>query len=468
MPEDGEEAVPPPIPNISATPFRANEGGRHFHCKNCGAALLYKPGEDFVKCPYCGTVNEIPKEKDDSEYLKENDFLAGLEMEEKRSTETGGTQLEVVHCPSCGATTTLSNDRTSERCPYCGNPIATQNHFGVKLSVQAVLPFQIDSEKAMQLYRGWLQSRWFAPNDFLRRATREKMLDGIYMPYWTYDADTRTEYTGQRGDAYYIQQPYTVVQNGRTVTRTRSVRQVRWSAASGVVDVSFDDVLVPASSSMPPPLIDKLEPWNLGQLKPFQSEYLSGFITETYKVTLKQGFDDAKVRMAPLIDAAIRRDIGGDEQRIISRNCRYDKVTYKHIILPVWMSAYVYGGETYRFIINAQTGEISGERPWSYWKIGLAIAAGLLAVGVIVYFLDKSGAFDSLSDSGIANFTWEAVIAVEKIASVSRRIKSWLGGLFAKVKSLPLAIASGYGDVIRVQNEQAYENLKREFNHEHW
>lgn len=392
------ESIPAPETEQAEPPVHGQEpntGVRHFNCRNCGSSLVYVPGATFIKCPYCGTINDIPADKDDSDYLKEHDFLAALAEEEKRQENAGdSTEAEVVKCTSCGAVTTLSADRTSDNCPYCGTPLAIQNHYGAKFIVQAVLPFFIESEKAMSTYRSWIKSRWFAPNDFSRRATREKKLDGIYMPFWTYDADTWTNYQGQRGDAYYTTETFYENVNGRSTPRTRQVRHIRWSGTYGAVDVAFDDILVPASRSLPLYLSDRLEPWQLKALKPFRQEYLSGFITEAYQLNLKEGFEDAKRRMQPSIDTAIRRDIGGDEQRIDSKDSRYDKVTFKHILLPVWISAYKYGGETFRFIINAQTGEISGERPWSWIKIGLAIAAGAAVVAGIVYWLQQSGAFD--------------------------------------------------------------------------
>ncbi len=372
-----------------ATPDPAKVPGvRQFPCRNCGGPLLFTPGTTHIKCPYCGTENDIPLVLgDDNDYLKEHDFLAALELDEKNQAASSTQPVaEAVRCGNCGAETTISPDRTSDLCPYCGSPLAMQNHFAFKLNVQAVLPFVIDAEKALQRYRDWVASRWFAPNDFKRRATREEAMRGIYMPYWTYDAATETWYTGQRGDAYYTTEYVQVRRDNQIVTEPRQVRRVQWSRASGHVEVVFDDILVPASHSLPVDLADKLAPWALGGLKPFRQEFLSGFVTETYKLSLRDGFDDAKRRMEPAVVSAIRSDIGGDEQRIDSKQTKYDKITYKHILLPVWLSAYKYNDQTYRFMINAQTGEAAGERPWSVWKIAAAIIAGVALVGALMYF----------------------------------------------------------------------------------
>ncbi len=355
-------------------------GAKQFPCSNCGGPLAFAPGTTHLKCPYCGTENDIPVDAEDDSYLREQDFLKALEEENTRQEDgTTADSADAVKCTYCGAITTITERRTSDLCPYCGHPLAMQNMFKFKLNVQALLPFAITSEKALQIYRDWLGSLWFAPGDFKRRATRGEAMKGIYMPYFTYDAATRTWYTGQRGDVFYVMQMVQVRQaNGRVAMQPRQVPQVRWTRASGNVGVSFDDILVPASKSVPMDIQDSLQPWDMEKLAPFRQEFLSGFVTETYQTPLKAGFDEAKRRMEPGIDARILQDIGGDQQRIDSKKTEYSKVTFKHILLPVWMSAYAYGGKTFRFTVNAQTGEVSGERPYSAWKIALAVIAGLI------------------------------------------------------------------------------------------
>ena len=366
-------------------------GARQFPCKNCGGPLVFMPGTTHLKCPYCGTENDIPLDPEDNSYLQENDFIAALEEENKNQEgSTEGPTQDVVRCSYCGAVTTITERRTSDLCPYCGHPLAMQNLFKYKLNVQALLPFVIDSEKAILIYRNWVRSRWFAPNDFKRRATREESMKGCYMPYWTYDAIATTWYTGQRGDVYYITTMVPVTQNGRTTMMPRQVPRIRWTRVSGNVRVGFDDILVPAAHSVPMAIQDGLKPWQLQNLKPFRQEFLAGFVTETYQLPLKDGFEEAKRRMEPDISTAIARDIGGDQQRVDSKRTEYSKITFKHILLPIWLSAYAYGGQTYRFSINAQTGEVSGDRPYSIWKIALAVIAALILLAVFLFGFQPS------------------------------------------------------------------------------
>ncbi|MBP9204943.1 MAG: hypothetical protein KBG28_13310 [Kofleriaceae bacterium] len=249
----------------------------------------------------------------------------------------------------------------------------------------AVLPFAIPRDRAGSLFVAWLGKRWFAPSDLTRRAAREG-LDGVYLPYWTYDSDTTTAYRGERGDYYYVSESYRDAQGNQ---RTRQVRRTRWSFASGTIYLEFDDVLVCATPSLPGPLVDKLEPWDLGSLRPFDGKYLAGFMAERYRVDLEAGFQRAEQRMEPRIRDAIRADIGGDEQRIGSMKVRHEHVTFKHVLLPLWLSAFRYRDRVFRVSINARTGEVSGERPWSWVKITLLVLAIVAAIVGIIWLAHR-------------------------------------------------------------------------------
>jgi len=206
------------------------------------------------------------------------------------------------------------------------------------------------------------------------------------VPHWTYDANTTTDYTGQRGEYYYETQWYTDSNGNR---RSRQVRKTRWYYASGRVFNSFDDLLVLASESLPRKYAEKLEPWDLDGLMPYQEEFLSGFKAENYSVDLATGFQTARDMMEPTINQTIRRDIGGDTQRISSKNVLHDNITFKHVLLPVWVSAFRYDNKVFRFLVNARTGEVQGERPWSWVKITFAVLGAIALVALIVFLAQQ-------------------------------------------------------------------------------
>ena len=179
---------------------------------------------------------------------------------------------------------------------------------------------------------------------------------------------------------------YTAHESGRNVTKQRNVTKTRWYPAAGNVNNEFDDLLIEATTSLHKNKLRALEPWDLKNLVHYDDKYLSGFRTESFSVDLKSGYGEAKQRMMPIIESTIRRDIGGDRQTISSVNTTYHDPTFKHILLPVWLSAYRYNNKVFQFMINARTGEVQGERPWSTAKIVLAVIGGLILLAVLFMF----------------------------------------------------------------------------------
>lgn len=354
-------------------------------CQNCGANLKFLPGTTQLICEYCGTKNEIEQsEVATVEAVREIDyksFIAGKMANEEMQ------EILTVKCGSCGAEITFKPNVTADECPFCGTSIIVTSKVSKKLlKPKSLLPFKITRKEAQSAFSNWLGTLWFAPNKLKTYAREEDGLTGMYLPYWTYDARTKSSYTGQRGDDYYVSETYSAQENGQYVTKTRQVKHTRWSFASGNVRNDFDDVLVVASNSLPRNYANELEPWDLVNLVAYDDNYLSGFRTESYQVGLEEGFEFAKNIMYDDICLTIRDNIGGDHQKIDNVNTIYNDITFKHILLPVWISAYRFRNKIFRFMVNARTAEVQGERPYSKIKIALAILLGLIVLAIILYF----------------------------------------------------------------------------------
>ncbi len=357
---------------------------KHFPCGDCGAKVVFKPGAVSLECPYCGSQTAIPQSEEDVEELDYESALQNLYAE----SET--LEQDTVKCKSCAAESTLDPHVTSSECPFCGSNLVTPEGSKKVLKPKSLLPFHVTKEQARASFKDWITSLWFAPGALKKYARIESRLNGMYVPYWTYDCDASSFYRGQRGEDYWTTESYTTTENGRTVTKTRRVRKTRWYSVSGNVWNTFDDILVLASHSLPRKYTLALEPWDLQNLVPYSDEYLSGFRAESYQVDLSEGFEEAKEIAQEEIYSTIRSDIGGDHQRIHAVRSSYDNISFKHILLPIWISAYQYQNKAYRFLVNARTGEVQGERPWSWIKIAAAAIAGLAVAGTIAYFVYQS------------------------------------------------------------------------------
>src|SRR5690606_11581455 len=230
-------------------------------------------------------------------------------------------------------------------------------------------------QEAEAQFSRWVRSRWFAPNA-LKSVDRLHKLQGLYAPYWTYDAMTYTFFTGMRGDDYYV-----TVGSGNNKRRER---RTRWTRVEGQVNHWFDDVLVCSSRNLPAKLVEKLEPWDLAHCTAYRKDYISGFRSERYQVDAREGFALAREKMDDQIKSFVRARIGGDRQQIHSIKTMIDGVTFKYILLPMWVAAYNFSGKKYQILINARSGVVIGERPWSWIKITLFVLAILAAMAVVV------------------------------------------------------------------------------------
>lgn len=344
------------------------DGVRQFPCEQCGAKVEFAPGLDALKCPYCGNETHIPVAPED---ITEQDFYAAVAEDIGEGAET--EEVSSVQCSSCAALVQPSPSHEAFPCPYCGSSIVATEKSQRLLKPLALLPFRVDRDESTAKFRTWISKLWFAPDALQKLARLEGRLKGLYAPYWTFDADTDSRYTGQRGDDYTVTRTRTVQRDGKSVTENYQATETRWRSASGRVTRDFDDMLVVGSSSLPEALAEELEPWDLENLVPYADEYLSGFTAERYQIDVQSGWVRAQERMEQVIRGDVRADIGGDHQRIRTLSTSHDDITFKHVLLPMWICSYRYKEKVYRFLVNARSGEVQGERPWSWVKITLTV-----------------------------------------------------------------------------------------------
>lgn len=369
--EDGETRVSEGV---------APTGVRTFDCVQCGARLEYAPGGGALQCPYCGAEQPVVMV---DETIDEHDYVTWQSSPIK---PTGRTGAHLLSCPRCAAQ--LETDDLSTLCQFCGAPIVVDVNPDEQIVPEGVVPFTIDRRGAQDAVRAWVGSRLFAPNR-LKKVTATEQLKGTYLPHWTFDASTSTRYSGLRGEHYFETQQVTVMVDGRPQQQTRQVMRTRWWPASGAVARDFDDVVVVASTRLEPDQIARLSPWSLEGARPYQPEYLSGYQALRYDVQPDQGLEAAKQQMRTVILDDCRHDIGGDVQQVHSMDTRYAELMFKLMLLPVWVAAYLYGGTTYQVFVNAHTGQVIGDRPYSIPKIIAAVVLGLIVVAVLVFLFSQ-------------------------------------------------------------------------------
>ena len=342
-------------------------------CSACGGSLVYSPEKERLLCEHCGVDVELDLTPVD---VIENDFNEWSEHPEMQ--QKAEVLVAEVTCGQCGAQTTFPDNTTSFSCAFCGT------HIVLKESVhrrswrpEYILPFKTGKKAGKERFRKWVSSLWFAPSGFSKDLSAEERIKGIYLPYWTYDADTVTVYKGERGVSRQVSR----TNNGKTVTHTVT----DWRPVSGTVRYAFDDVLVPASDNLPPEISRVLTNWDRKNYVAYRDQFVRGFLTELYRKDFKDCYPQAKRQMESHISSLVRSEIGGSQQRVHLQDTIYSDLKFKHVLLPVWLSAYRYKGKVYIFAVNGRTGQVFGQRPWSVFKIALFVLVVFSVLALLFY-----------------------------------------------------------------------------------
>ncbi len=372
--------VPPPL---SASP--ATGGGeavaakaRKFPCASCGADVVWSPGASKLKCPYCGAEREVPVS---AEAVVERPIEEALAAPRDLGW---GAARKTVKCTKCGATSTFEAGVAASSCAFCGTPAVVEAPPNANMvRPEGLLPFKVDRASAVEKFKGWLGGLWFRPSDLKNRASLTGM-NGVYVPFWAFDAATHSRWTAEAGFTYQV--PVQAIENGRAVTRMET--RVRWEPASGFLEKFFDDVLVHASKGLERGLAQSLEPYPTADLVRYDPSYLSGFLAEEYAVDVPEALQVARERMQREIEAACAREVPGDTQRNLRVVSQFSGVACKNALLPIWIAAYAYGGKPFRFLVNGVTGKVAGHAPLSWVKVALAVLAVVAAL--VLFSMVKS------------------------------------------------------------------------------
>ena len=357
---------------------------QEFRCSQCAGEMHWDPGAGAMRCQYCSHVVAV-SETEGNASVVEYDLEHGLAMARNRGY---GTPVRTTVCKECGATISFGDNVTATRCDFCDSAqVMEQEADRNVLRPESLVPFHVDKKVAGEKFSSWIHGLWFRPNDLKHRAEVEEM-NGVYVPYWTFDAQVDSDWTAQAGYHYYDTETYTERDaQGNTVTRTRQVQRTRWVWSSGRRNDLYDDVLICASRGLPHELADRLTTFDTARLVPYEPNYLAGWKAEEYAVELNDAWKTAVGRIESSQRSRCSRDVPGDTQRFLSVHNQFSSETFKHVLLPIWIASYRYHEKVYRFLVNGQTGEVTGKAPWSWIKIILfsTVVVGLIVAAIIFF-----------------------------------------------------------------------------------
>ena len=360
---------------------------KKFSCPACGGEAQWNPAKKALVCPFCGTTSPAQMELNAAgdQVIQEHDLAVAIRgiPDDKRGWEAKKTS---VKCQSCQAISVFDPERVGQRCDFCGSSaLVPYEEIKEAFRPESLLPMKLAETQVRDSIRRWYGSRWFAPNK-LKRAALTDTVKGLYIPYWTFDAQVHADWTAESGYYYYETETYT---DSQGKTQTRQVQKIRWEPSSGALDHFFDDELVPASRGVQPEMLRRIEPFPTKELVPYKPGFLSGWVVERYQIDLVNAAKTARAEMDAAMERLCSAQVPGDTQRNLQVDTDYSGQTFKHILAPIWLLTYNYGARNFQVVINGYTGAIAGKYPKSWIKITLAVLAVLAAVAVFLLVANR-------------------------------------------------------------------------------
>jgi hypothetical protein len=340
-------------PTFDDAPAPAGQGW----CPQCGAPL--DRGDKF--CVACGTPQETPAP-------------AAAAPEQKR-----------LRCESCGAQIAVDPGQRSYTCPFCESTYVVEftPQESARQRPEFVIGFAIAPEQAQEAFRRWIASGgWFRPSD-LRHAQVVDRLRGVYLPFWAFTMLAHSRWSASIGEYWWRTETYTTVENGKTVTRTRQVRETEWWPLAGRHHEYHSGYLVSGSRGLVQQEAEAVKPFHLAALKRYEPFYLAGWLSEEYSVQREAALELCKQEFARRERGLVAAFMPGDTHSNLECATEFSQINSDLVLLPVYLLTYRYGGKPFRFLLNGQTGRCAGRRPISWWRVGLAIGGGLLLVGLV-------------------------------------------------------------------------------------
>lgn len=348
-----------------------------YYCESCGGIMEFDVATQALKCPNCRTVVSIENHPEDIvEHSLDTAALHKVRVEEKETV--------TMTCTGCGAPIEVGQNTTALHCPYCGSSYVMAEKQLETITPDGVVTFKLTKQQAMDNFRKWMKGRWLAPNQ-LKQLYQHGQFQGMYIPYWTFDADASANYTAMGGRHRTV--TYTD-KEGKTQTRI----ETDWYPTSGHVHNFFDDVLVCAADRADKNLISSMDQFDTKNMPSYSPDYMSGYLSETYSVDLETGHKKAIDKMKNYLRGMAEQDVLSryDEVKNVFLATTFEDETYKYVYVPVYTTNYSFKGKNYTVVVNGETGAVRGEYPKSVVKIIAIIVAIIAALALLFGLMSDS------------------------------------------------------------------------------
>ena len=322
-----------------------------------------------MKCIFCDSVfsqveaEQFFNQQNEEEEIKESGADWGEDADGMRA----------YSCSTCGAEILCDQNTAATRCPYCDNTTVIEAQLSGAIKPDVVIPFAFTKEQAMEKYKGYYEKRKLIPKDFLS-GSRVEEIQGVYVPFWLYDGSVSIDAEFEAAD---------ITDNGTEITR-------KIYKADRRGNIAFENVPADASKRMPDDIMDSVEPFDFGQLKPFSMTYMPGFLAERFDVEGDDDLERAEKRVTNTAKQKTRATVRHDEVTETRGDYKVNYTKKKYALLPIWYLTTSWNGKQWNFAMNGQTGNFTGDLPVDGTKLGIMTGGSALAAAVLLYLITKS------------------------------------------------------------------------------
>lgn len=330
-------------------------------CVTCGGEMRFDIASCSLVCDYCGTAKNLHRPEEQI-YVEERDFASAM----RYANTDWGTRRRLVNCKHCGAEMLFDPDQMSGMCPYCGSSIVlTAEEAECGIAPNAVIPFSVTREEVEKKFYRWNRFAFWSPEKFRKGKVLGNLMP-VYIPYWTFDTDTVTTYSGRFG---------------RT-TGSGEDRKTDWYLRSGMVEKFIDDYCICASRRFcNDKLLNSVISFRTGDLVPYEPGVLSGIAAERYTISIDDAWNAARAGgITDRVVKAINEKENADCYNDLKFSTEYNNIRFKCVMIPVWLTGCVYGGRTYNVVASGFNGRGNCNRPLSIPKLVGAILAFVLCM----------------------------------------------------------------------------------------
>ena len=318
-------------------------------CSNCGGTLRYDIASYGLVCDLCGTVKRLHR-PEESAAIGEFDFATAL----RGNGTNWGVAKRLVTCKSCGAALLSDPDQMSGMCPYCGSAVvlsAEDADCGVAPS--AIIPFTLTKEQVAEKFYRWNKFAFWSPEKF-RRGKILSDLVPLYIPYWSFEADAVTTYSGKFG--------YTVGSGDSTKTNVY--------LKTGIAEKHISEFNVCGSRKFfNDKMLNNVVSFKSRECLPYTPETLSGMAAEIYTIGIDEAWNYAKTTgLKKDILESTREHEHADSYSDVVCSTEYYNVKFKYVLVPVYLAGCKYGGKIYNVVVSGTNGRGNCSRPISIAK----------------------------------------------------------------------------------------------------